>query len=203
MDTVAIAPAAPRSATIVFALFTAGLGFAAGWVASRPGQRPGRVLPVIGVLTIPVVTPPLMPPPVCTHGLADDEEDCPGATTAIVREAPFQYRIDRKVFACLLSQRPKPDRLAPNLRIFATTENGRPAGFTIYAVRPGNLFARLGFQNGDHLYSVNGMSFATPDRALQAYSQLRSATRFTVEFSRLLPAGGRQQQRQTYRLVSS
>lgn len=159
-------------------------------------------MPVVRVWTTPVVTPPRALPSVCTHALADDEEDCPGATAAIVREAPYQYRLDRKVFACLLSPSPKPDRLAPNLRIFPTTENGRPAGFKIYAVRPGNLFARMGFQNGDTIYSVSGMSIATPDSALQAYSHLRSATRFTVEFSRYRPSGGRQQLNHTYRLVS-
>ena len=62
-------------------------------------------------------------------------------------------------------------------------------GWQIYAVRPGNVWARLGLKNGDTIHLVDGMPIATPDNALDAYSRLRGVSHITVEILRRQPNG--------------
>jgi general secretion pathway protein C len=40
-------------------------------------------------------------------------------------------------------------------RIVPTLRHGQPAGYKLYAIRPGSVFEALGFQNGDTIVSVN------------------------------------------------
>jgi hypothetical protein len=196
MGILTISPLPTRADVLIFTLFTLSAGFCAGWVTHRAAAwAPVPVSPRSSscktALPVVVMAPWRASPPACTYGLAEDEADCPGASTALIRVAPFRYLLDRRVFSCLLSPRSGPTRLAANLRMFFKTGNGHPEGIALYAVRPGNLFARLGFQNGDIVYSINGMSIANADRALAAYSRLRTASHFTVELWRNRPGGGK------------
>lgn len=61
---------------------------------------------------------------------------------------------------------------------------GEPVGFKLFSIRPESIYAELGLQNGDLIQSINDFELSTPDRALEAYSRLRSARIFAVRLIR-------------------
>ena len=66
-------------------------------------------------------------------------------------------------------------------RAIPALKAGAVIGFKLYAVRPGGLCARLGLVNGDTVTAIDGVALDTMDRALDAFSTLRTAT--TVELA--------------------
>lgn len=74
--------------------------------------------------------------------------------------------------------------VAKGLRVVPSISNGRGDGLKLYAIRPGSLVAALGFQNGDTVHSVNGLALDSMDRALEAYTQLRSASHLELDLTR-------------------
>jgi general secretion pathway protein C len=91
------------------------------------------------------------------------------------------YFIERQVIEHALADT---SDLASSARIVPSLHDGRPNGFKLYAIRPGSLYARFGFQNGDTLLRINGHDLDSPDRCLETYSKLRTSTRFVVEILR-------------------
>jgi type II secretory pathway component PulC len=65
-------------------------------------------------------------------------------------------------------------RVAPDMR------EGKPFGYRLFAIRADGPMAKLGLRNDDVLVSVNGLDIATPDRVLNAYSKLKTASQFAL-----------------------
>ena len=42
----------------------------------------------------------------------------------------------------------------------------------------------IGLQNGDTIHSINGFDITTPDKALEVYTKVRSASNLTIDLSR-------------------
>jgi general secretion pathway protein C len=63
-------------------------------------------------------------------------------------------------------------------------ENGKPVGMAIRGIRPNTLLHKLGIQNGDVLESINGKPLEGTDAALEAYTLLRTADKFTLAVRR-------------------
>ncbi len=74
--------------------------------------------------------------------------------------------------------------LARSARIVPSMKNGKPNGFKLYAIRPGSLYSLLGMFNGDTINAINGHPITTPDKALEVYTKLRSASHLSISFSR-------------------
>ena len=62
--------------------------------------------------------------------------------------------------------------------------DGKANGFKIYAVRPSSLWAHIGLTNGDSVEAVNGMNLSTPDKALEIYAKLKTASNLDVSIMR-------------------
>lgn len=69
-------------------------------------------------------------------------------------------------------------RMVPSLR------DGKPAGVKLYAIRPGSVFAQLGFKNGDTLRSVNGVSLDGVQQFELVHASLTTAKALVVEIDR-------------------
>ena len=69
-------------------------------------------------------------------------------------------------------------------RVIPHEEDGRTVGMKIYGIRRSSLLGRLGVQNGDMLRSINGFDMTDPNTILQAYTQLRSAERLSMQLVR-------------------
>jgi hypothetical protein len=70
------------------------------------------------------------------------------------------------------------------LRVVPSMIAGAPDGFKLYAIRPDSFAAKLGFDNGDTVQRVNGVTLDSAERALEIYTTIRDADTFTVELTR-------------------
>ncbi len=69
-------------------------------------------------------------------------------------------------------------RLVPNL------EGGKINGYKIFAIKPDSLYTKIGLQNGDIIYKVNGIDISDPEKAFQLFQQLKNERYFQVEIVR-------------------
>ena len=108
-------------------------------------------------------------------------EMVPGPTAGIDAKPDGTYDVHRGVLYRLASE---PDVLASGGRVVPTVKDGKPVGFTLYAIQPGSLYAALGLRSGDKLLGANGMKLTTPDEVLAAYSKLRDASEIRLSVMR-------------------
>jgi len=66
------------------------------------------------------------------------------------------------------------------VRVAPHVHDGKAAGFRVLSVAASGPFAKLGLRRDDVLVSVNGLDVRAPDRALDAYAKLKSASRFAL-----------------------
>jgi len=75
-----------------------------------------------------------------------------------------------------------------NLNALATQARIIPArkenGFRLLNIRNGSLYQKIGIQNGDIIKSINGIDISSPDKALEAYSRLQSASKISIDIVR-------------------
>lgn len=76
------------------------------------------------------------------------------------------------------------DILASQAAIVPYFEKGRSAGFRIYNIRKNSLYKKIGVRNGDVIKRINGYEFTSPQKALEAYSNLASSDNLSVELVR-------------------
>ncbi|HEY1905252.1 MAG TPA: hypothetical protein VGG91_04380 [Myxococcaceae bacterium] len=69
-------------------------------------------------------------------------------------------------------------------RIVPVFRDGQAVGFRLSGFRPESPYARFGFHDGDVVRRINGIDMNSPEKALEAYSQLKDATRFEVDIER-------------------
>jgi hypothetical protein len=75
--------------------------------------------------------------------------------------------------------------LSMEVRLVPYIQGGsQPVGFKMYSIRPDSFVASCGFKNGDVLKTFNGLPLNSPDKALEAYAQLRKAERVDVALDR-------------------
>ena len=70
--------------------------------------------------------------------------------------------------------------LASSVRVTPEVRDGKPVGFRLFAIRADGPFAKLGLQNDDVLVSINGLDLATPERVLDAFGKLRTASHLVL-----------------------
>jgi general secretion pathway protein C len=102
----------------------------------------------------------------------------PALAAKITKVSDDEYNIERSLVDELLqdqAQLMRSARIMPN-------KNG--AGVKLYGIRNGTLLHHLGMQNGDSLLSINGFDMSDPQKALEAYGRLRTASELTVKFER-------------------
>lgn len=104
----------------------------------------------------------------------------------IQRLGPTEFNVDRRAVDTILSEH---TRLLHGVRVMPSEKNGKVLGVRVFNVHPGTLLGKLGFRNGDRIDSVNGFSLSNPEKALEAYARLRTASNVTVDISR----GGKSQ----------
>lgn len=91
------------------------------------------------------------------------------------------YEIDRGAAAEVVGNMAVLTRSA---RIVPELHDGEATGFRLYSVRADGPLAALGFRNGDVISAINGRRLLSPEKALEAYATLKSATCVDVAFER-------------------
>ena len=104
-----------------------------------------------------------------------------GVLEGIERVSNNEYNVRRSTVDRILESQAE---LMRTTRIMPVEQGGRVVGVQLFGVRGNSLLGRLGMQNGDVLNRINGLDIASPDRALEAYSRLRTSDSLQVSVTR-------------------
>jgi general secretion pathway protein C len=99
----------------------------------------------------------------------------------IRRLSDSEYEIERSAVDQIIDTQLE---LTKNVRLVPESKDGKVIGIRLFGIRAGTLLALLGLQNADLLESINDYSMASPEGALQAYTQLRRASSLDVRLQR-------------------
>ncbi len=120
---------------------------------------------------LPALPAPPAPPPVDLAKLDDD----------LVEVTPYEHVITRAAVDRVLENQAE---LLREARIVPAFKDGAANGVKLFGIRGGSLLARLGFANGDALQSINGYRLTDPEKALEAYAKIRTASALDVLIER-------------------
>jgi general secretion pathway protein C len=104
----------------------------------------------------------------------------PTIAKGIHRVSANEYKIDRNVIDRVLANQGE----LTKIRVVPEQEQGKTVGLRLYGIKGGSLLDAIGIKNGDRIDSVNGLDISTPDAALAAYAQLRTADHLVVKINR-------------------
>jgi general secretion pathway protein C len=99
----------------------------------------------------------------------------------IQKVSETEFNVDRSVIDSVLENQAQ---LMRSARIVPEQKDGKTVGIRLFGIRQDTLLGTLGMQNGDRLEKINGYDMASPEKALEAYARLRTATSLTVALTR-------------------
>jgi general secretion pathway protein C len=105
----------------------------------------------------------------------------PDIASKIQKVSDNEFNVDRSVVDKILENQADLMRTA---RIVPEQKDGKVVGIRMFGIRPDTLLGTLGLQNGDRLESINGFNMASPEKALEAYARLRTASNLNVKVNR-------------------
>jgi len=129
----------------------------------------------------PPAPPP--PPPGAAPPPAPDKNDALAMDMAkgIKKLSENKYELQRRTLESVLGNMALLSRSA---RIVPEMKDGKASGFRLFAVRPDGPFALIGMQNGDIISSINGLEITSPEKALEVYAKLKSASHLSLGMER-------------------
>jgi general secretion pathway protein C len=105
----------------------------------------------------------------------------PAIAAKIHKVSDTEFNIDRSVVDQILENQAE---LMKSARIVPEQKDGKVVGVRMFGIRPDTLLGTLGLQNGDRLETLNGFNMASPEKALEAYARLRTASALNVKVNR-------------------
>lgn len=99
----------------------------------------------------------------------------------IKKVSATEFNVDRSVVDQILQNQAVLMRQA---RIVPEQQDGQVIGVRLFGIRPDTLLGVLGMENGDRLEKINGFNMGSPEKALEAYARLRTASKLTVAVNR-------------------
>ncbi len=120
------------------------------------------------------------PPPATSPGKGPPKVS-PEIASKIQKISDTEFRLERGVVDKILENQAE---LMKAARIVPDKQNGEIVGVRLYGIRPDTLLGTLGIQNGDRLETINGFSMASPEKALEAYTRLRTSSGLKVQVNR-------------------
>src|SRR6185436_3153746 len=102
-------------------------------------------------------------------------------SSKIQKVSATEFNVDRSVVDKILENQAE---LMRSARIVPEQQNGKVVGIRLFGIRPDTLLGSLGFQNGDRLESINVFNMSSPEKALEAYARLRTASNLNVKINR-------------------
>jgi general secretion pathway protein C len=123
------------------------------------------------------------PPPQAAAAVPNKETDPFAADLAkgIKKLSEHNYELQRGTLESVLGNM---NLLSRSARIVPEMKDGKAAGFRLFAVRPDGPFAMIGMQNGDIISSINGLEITSPEKALEVYAKLKSASHLSLGMER-------------------
>jgi general secretion pathway protein C len=126
---------------------------------------------------------PAPPPQAVAAAAAPDKNDALAMDLAngIKKLSENKYELQRNTLESVLGNI---NLLSRSARIVPEMKDGKAAGFRLFAVRPDGPFAMIGMQNGDIISSINGLEITSPEKALEVYAKLKSASHLSLGMER-------------------
>lgn len=137
-----------------------------------------RTQPAVAAGAPPPPPPPTPAPPPPTSGAPPLP---PNIASKIQKVSDTEYNIERSVVDQVLENQAE---LMKSARIVPEQKDGKVVGVRLFGIRPDTLLGALGLQNGDRLETLNGFNLASPEKALEAYARLRTASNLNVKVNR-------------------
>jgi general secretion pathway protein C len=129
----------------------------------------------------PVATSTVTPPPTTAASAAGGDAFSQELDRGIKKTGEHTYDIQRATLESVLGNM---SLLSRSARIVPEIRDGKAAGFRLYSVRPDGPFAKIGMQNGDVLSAINGLEITSPEKALEVYAKLKSASHLSLGLER-------------------
>jgi general secretion pathway protein C len=76
------------------------------------------------------------------------------------------------------------NQLFTQIRAVPHFQDGKAAGFRLFAIKQDSIFEKIGLKNGDIVSRINGNELTDPARAMTLLQDLRSEGRITVDVNR-------------------
>jgi general secretion pathway protein C len=131
--------------------------------------------PRTGAAPAPKKVPP-PPKPLAGRGALP-----PDLKKKIEKLSDGEFAVDRSAVDVIMNDY---SRLMRGTRVLPVQKGGKVSGLRLFGVREGSLLQTLGLRNGDEVQSINGFQLSSPEKALQAYARLRTASHITVQIVR-------------------
>ncbi len=135
-----------------------------------------RTQPPVAAAPAPAAPTPEPPKPASGAPALD-----PAIASKIQKVSDTEFNIDRSVIDKIMENQAE---LMKSARIVPEQKDGKVVGVRLFGIRPDTLLGTLGLQNGDRLETLNGFNMASPEKALEAYARLRTASNLNVKVNR-------------------
>jgi general secretion pathway protein C len=99
----------------------------------------------------------------------------------IEKRSETDYAIDRAEVDKSLENM---NQLFTQIRAVPHFQDGKAAGFRLFAIKQDSVFEKIGLKNGDIINRINGQELTDPARAMSLIQELRNEGRITVDVSR-------------------
>ncbi len=95
-----------------------------------------------------------------------------------------QYEVDRSILNTHLSDPDQLNQLSRQFRIVPHFKDGKPIGFKVIKIADQCFLSALGFKNKDVVQSVNGISLASMNQAMEVFESIKIAKKLIIEMER-------------------
>jgi len=103
-------------------------------------------------------------------------------TEGIRQVSPNSYLLERDTVTKSLKNL---STMMRDIRVVPSFDAARqPNGYRVASIRYGSLLDKLGLKRGDVIRSINGLPISDPDRAYQAYQQLKDESSIQIDIFR-------------------
>ncbi len=103
------------------------------------------------------------------------------AGTGIRQTSEDRFVIDRGALETSIAN---PSEILTQARAVPNIVDGKIKGFSIFSIKPGSVYEKLGIKNGDIIMRVNGTDLDSPAKALEFYGAISSASEITLDIER-------------------
>jgi len=105
----------------------------------------------------------------------------PKMAAKIHKIGPTEFNVERSVVDEILQNQAQ---LMRSARIVPEKKGDKVVGIRLFGIRDGSLLHHLGIRSGDRLEAINGFEMTDPQKALEAYGRLRTASNLKVRVNR-------------------
>jgi general secretion pathway protein C len=102
-------------------------------------------------------------------------------SSSVLQRSDNEFVIDRSEVDKAMENM---NQLFTQIRAVPHFQDGKAAGFRLFAIKQGSVFDKIGLKNGDIITGINGNDLTDPARAMGLIQELRNQSHVTVDVNR-------------------